>query len=172
MPGGKRLTPDLPPGTGAGTEAPIVEDYAMIVRGLNRDQLEAAAIDSGVRLVNLRAQNKRGDSFAFTLGLQGELWRRRGWPTLDGRPGRRIAAVCFHGHAAFMQRVFNASPAAVVISKLARFNGVEAFQREACAVGEQNIGSTYRPLYLNEACTCQDPDVSNANQELAEGARI
>lgn len=144
----------------------------MQVRGLTESDIRAAALDAGVRLVNFRPQ---GRGFAFTLGLQGELWRRLShehpnWTNRNGTPykPRKIAAVCFHGHAAFMQRVFDANPDAVIISAMARFDGVAAFQAEACNVGERNVGSDYYPQEYNRACTCAE----SGNRELTEGARV
>lgn len=118
----------------------------MQIRGLTEQQLETAATDVGVCLVNVR---RAGRGFAFTLGLTGELWRRR------GHSGRKVAAVCYHGHAAFMQRVFDANPEAVIISAMSRFDGVRDFQNRACLIGERNIGSLMRPLEYNAACDCE-----------------
>lgn len=117
----------------------------MIARGIDREGLEAAALESGVRLVNLRPQ---GRGFAFTLGLQGELWRRR------GHSGRKIAAVCYHGHAAFMRELFARAPEAVLVSAQARYDGVRDFQAKACGVGEREIGSAFQPMQYSEACDC------------------
>lgn len=124
----------------------------MIVGNTTQEQIEKAALQSGVRLVNFRKQGRR---FAFTLGLNGELWRRR------GSSGRRVASVCFHGHAAFMQHVFEAVPDALIKSMMATYNGVQDFQQEACKTGNRNVGSMMQPLAYTEACDCSG--------KLAEG---
>ncbi len=115
----------------------------MQVRGLDQQQLEQAATDTGVRLVNFRPQ---GRGFAFTLGLEGELWRRR------SPSGRKVAAVCYHGHAAFMQRVFQLNQDAVLISAQVRYDGRVDFVAKACDVGQRTFdrkGTTYAEL-----CDC------------------
>ena len=117
----------------------------MIAGNVTLAQIESAALQAGVRLVNVRPQGRR---WAFTLGLLGELWRRLGCT------GRRIAYVCFHGHARFMQELFALEPAALIITKLERYDGVEQFQRLACEVGQTNIGNAHAPLELEQACGC------------------
>lgn len=114
----------------------------MQVRGLDQQQLEQAATDTGLRLVNFRPQ---GRGFAFTLGLEGELWRRR------APSGRKVAAVCYHGHAAFMQRVFQLNQDAVLISAQVRYDGRADFVAKACEVGQRMFGqaTTYAEL-----CDC------------------
>ncbi len=129
----------------------------MQVRGLDQQQLEQAATDAGVQIVNFR---KQGRGFAFTLGLQGQLWQRRAARTMRGHKGpRRMAHVCFHGHAAYMQRVFDVNPDAIVITKLMRYDGLADFQQWACETGQQQVGwvgsgAEGRPLQLSEACDC------------------
>lgn len=118
----------------------------MIVGNATQEQIESAALQAGVRIVNFRAQGRR---WAFTLGLQGELWRR-----LGQYQGRRLAYVCFHGHARFMQELYNLQPDALIVTKLERYTDVHDFRRKACEVGEINIGSRMDPTRFNEACVC------------------
>lgn len=125
-----------------------IPGYKRAYQGDQIPILEEAAINVGVRLVNLRPS---GSGYAFTLGLQGELWRRRGPRSFYGKPGKRIAAVCYHGHAAFMRELFALAPAATLISIMERFDGVEDFKAKACNVGEKRAGphETY-----GELCDC------------------
>ncbi len=122
----------------------------MEVRGLTLDQLTSAATDAGVELQNVRPKRQDGTSHLLTLRLTGELWRR-----LSPNTGRKIAAVCYHGYTAFMQRVFDTNPDATIISVKQRFDGQRDFQMNACGVGEQNAGSYASPVSYSEACACE-----------------
>ena len=117
----------------------------MIARGITPDELDKAATEAGVLLDNPR---KEGRGTRFTLRLAGELWRRY------SPSGRKVAAVCFHGHARFMQEVFAINPETTLITAMERFDGVEEFTQNACAVGERNAGSMYQPSAYAELCRC------------------
>lgn len=109
-----------------------VED--MIARGVTQEQLEQAATEAGVDVG--RRLRPEGRGFRFTLSLIGERYRRR------SHRGRRIAAVCYHGHYAFMEALFRQVPTAVIVSALARYDSVESFRRKA-------------PASYDEACFCE-----------------
>ena len=120
----------------------------MEVRGLTLDQITSAATDTGVELYNVRQKRRDGTSHAFVIRPLGELFRK------FSPPGRRVWAVCYHGHAAFMQRVFDINPEATLISMMERFNGRADFQDKACAVANHNVGSAYQPADFGNACKC------------------
>ncbi len=121
----------------------------MEVRGLNLGQLESAATDTGAELYNVRQKRQDGMGHAFVIRPLGELFRK-----YTPHTGRKVWAVCYHGHAAFMQRVFDINPDATIISAMERFDGVQDFREKACDVGDQNVGSSYQPAYFSTACKC------------------
>jgi hypothetical protein len=69
---------------------------------------------------------------------------------------RLVAAVCWHGHYAFMSRLFDEYPNARIASAFDTWKGAEDFYARAEASGNRNIGSMYRPVHANEACLCCD----------------
>ena len=117
----------------------------MIARGVTAGQLAGAAKTVGVHLKDVRP-NGRGT--AFTLALDGEKYRRR------GHSGRRIAAVCWHGHYDFFQEVYHQEEGAIIITAQARYNNRADFEYSAEATGSQNIGSQVEPLAYQDACDC------------------
>ncbi len=121
----------------------------MIVRNLTEgngsQSIQEAAKDVGVQLYHLR---KEGTGFRFTLRLNGKKYRRL------SHTGRKVAAVCWHGHYDFMAMLFKYEPDAILISMIERYDGKQAFHKLARQTGYQNIGNEVHPLMLKEACTC------------------
>jgi hypothetical protein len=132
----------------------------MIIRHITLEQLQQAADAAGVRLVGPHTEHrprKEGRGFRCRLGLIGEQYRRL------GHTGRRVNAVCWHGHYAFMAALFALAPDAVIITASARYDGSGAFNREVGRYDggrayNQNIGSQFRPLTYGDACTCGEED--------------
>ena len=119
----------------------------MIARGVTREQLEQAAANVGVDVS--RRLRPEGRGFRFTLSLIGERYRRK------SHTGRRIAAVCYHGHYAFMEALFQQVPTAVIVSSMMRYDGVEDFWYNAAHAGSRNVGSIAVPMSYDEACYCE-----------------
>lgn len=137
----------------------------MIIRGVSLEVGERAALEIGVRLENVRP---RRNGFDCTLRpiLESGKWYRttRSWH--KGRRRRRIAAVCYHGHYAWMARLFQANPEAKIVTKLARYDGLGDFKYRAGLVGENNIQNNYDPLEYSAACICLVWDAEWATKEL------
>ena len=117
----------------------------MIAYNVTLETLGRATTRAGVDLKNLRRQ---GNGFAFTLALTGERWRRR------SHTGRRIAAVCWHGHRAFMEVMFSLAPNARLKSTVVTYGGRTDFWANHDATGDRNIGSMMQPLAYRDACDC------------------
>jgi len=112
--------------------------------------LKKIAAELQVQLYNLRRE--RNDSLSFVLRpLDRDRWRRKSASPVRSR---RIWAVCFHGHYAFMRRVFELNPSAEIRTSMARYLGQVDFERKALGVGERNIGNPYNPVSLEGACFC------------------
>lgn len=99
----------------------------------------------------------------FTLKLTGERWRRR------SHQGRRIAAVCWHGHYAFMAAIFAADPDAELRTGIPDpdagrtpagamrtmiYRGAAGFAAKAPGTADRNIGSEFEPMTYGDACDC------------------
>jgi hypothetical protein len=55
-----------------------------------------------------------------------------------------------------MQVLFKINPEAKLRTTMARYYGVEEFNKNFPATGQRNIGSTMRPCQYREACICCD----------------
>ncbi len=133
----------------------------MIVRNATETTIRQAAGAAGVDLNNFRPQ---GRGFAFTLGLVGETWRRR------SHLGRRVAAVCWHGHRAFMQTLFHYAPNARLKSAAVQYDGHLEFWAKHNATGDRNIGSMMEPMAYRDACDCgMEALGSNRSEQVRKG---
>ena len=56
--------------------------------------------------------------------------------------GRRLAAVCWHGHREWMREVFKSAPDAIIITALARYTG------------SANFEATHADTYRDSGCKC------------------
>lgn len=122
----------------------------MIARNVTRDELQQAAAYAGVDVDRSLRANPKGRGFMFTLAPVNGRYQRR------GHTGRRVHAVCYHGHFAFMDALYRLAPDAVLITAMQRYDGAEDFRRKAGAVAERNIGSMMQPLDYGDACDCED----------------
>jgi hypothetical protein len=128
--------------------------------GFTKEDLERVGADVGVRVQAGPTQHGRGGvpRVSFTLKLADERYRRRGFT------GRRIAAVCWHGHRDFMRACFALNPDGRIKSAMADYAGADEFERLFEGTGARNIGSMVQPMLYREACDC---DLANVPELLA-----
>jgi hypothetical protein len=121
--------------------------------------------------VDIGTTRGRFTNFRLRLGEKTEDGTRKyqrvssRWSVND-KP-RKVGAVCFHGHYAFMREAFDLAPDAVIESQLARYDGKRDFEIKAPEVGNGRPPHTL-PSYVpgvhgttfNDSCTC--------NEELRE----
>lgn len=101
----------------------------MKIKGITEAQAARAAKSLGFTLYNVRPE---GRFLAFVLRpgtAKGEQYRAR------GRYGRRAWAVCWHGHKAFMDKLFALNPSAIIVSTAARYEGREDYERQLATRG-------------------------------------
>lgn len=118
---------------------------------LNAETLRVLGSGLGIEVFVSRTWKTRAgkNAIAFTLGLgKSRHYQRKGYS------GRRIWAVCYHGHRDFMQALFNADNFAILSSAMIRYEGREDFNANYRSIGDRNIGSVMSPLYYSEACYC------------------
>ena len=125
----------------------------MLAYNVDTHDLQAAATEAGVVLTGQQAQRdgtpiKTGRGLRFTLLPQGKRYQRRGFT------GRRINALCWHGHYAFMAALFERVPSARIVSAMVRYDGKDEFEAFADRTGDRNIGSEREPLAYRDACDC------------------
>lgn len=70
--------------------------------------------------------------------------------------GRRSVAACWHTHRDFMRILFTLYPDAVLVSRMARYEGADGFRRTFNATGYANRGSMMQPLCARDACDCYE----------------
>ena len=120
----------------------------MKVLNVSLGTLEAVAQSLGLKLHNVRPVNKKGTGWQLTLRPAGSRYYRR------GNDGRRIWAVCWHGHRDFFRALFEKAPDAKVRTTVANYDGREDFEQTYWMTGNRNIGSIIEPLPLRYACDC------------------
>lgn len=123
----------------------------MIAKNVSIQDLESAAEEVGLRLLD--AQDKPRE-IRFRLRLAPEIGRDGTDYQRKAGGGRKVAAVCWHGHRDFFRALFARCPGAVIKTAMATYNGAEHFAATFEPTGDINIGSQMRPLLARKACFC------------------
>lgn len=118
----------------------------MIVRNTDQHTIENAALDAGVSLQKVKRVG-RGVQFRLALAPD-KRYQRLGFT------GRRIAAVCWHGHRAFFEALYQRAPLATVHTAQATYTSAADFDATHDDTGYRNIGSQMDPLSYRAACLC------------------
>jgi hypothetical protein len=129
----------------------------MLIRNARLEQVQKAADKVGVRVVEWRAVSPTSYRFRLRLGVERDYQRTSvGY----GRQGRRISAVCWHGHRDFYRALFRIAPEATVQTALTRgfargnrYYTAQNFER-VYQETDKNIGPLIAPVAHSEACTC------------------
>lgn len=134
----------------------------MKVWNVTEEQVREAAASVGLALHsdwNGGGISRDGRALRFRLAVDtasprnssGFLPFQRMSQTLGVNEGRKIAAVCWHGHRAFMRALFAVAPDARIKTALADYRGVVDFERtHADTFGQAN---GYHLSY-GQACGC------------------
>lgn len=77
---------------------------------------------------------------------------RRSWS------GRRMPAACWHAYRDVLAELFSVNPGAVIVTTMARYDGVDGFLRNYPPTADVNVGSMIAPAYMPELCDCDDPE--------------
>lgn len=83
-----------------------------------------------------------------------------GW----GNSGRKIAAICWHGHRDFMAKVFLHYPDARITSSrigAIDYNGEDEFNEKHEDTAYIQVGPRISPSYMCEACSCGKEGTTN-----------
>lgn len=92
---------------------------------------------------------KDGRALRFRLALGADKDHYR-----SIKRGRRIAAVCWHGHRDFFRALYRRSPDARIKTALADYRGSDGFEAAFPATGHTNVGSWAQPEAASDACAC------------------
>lgn len=128
----------------------------MKVWGISWEGLESAARETGVVLYETR---ETGRACQFTIRPTGDRdedgnyrWQRLSASALHGE--RRVHAVCWHGHRAFMRAIFAREPEARVKTAWADYRGSADFEARHEDTAYINVGSQMYPRSAHEVCVC------------------
>ena len=126
----------------------------MRVKGITehalRDAVDQANFDYDNNIKFKREPERIGNFLHFTLSVNDSS-------AIGGRishSGRRVAALCWHGHRDVMRIIFEEHPEALLITAFARYEGLEGFMENYPDTGDRNIGSYHQPMAMQHACCC------------------
>lgn len=86
--------------------------------------------------------------------------------------GRKVHAVCWHGHADFMTLVYRADRTARIETGIATYADSADFQARYRETASRNIGAPIAPVAMASACRCGFADTAeHAKEEETAGAR-
>lgn len=125
----------------------------MIAKNVSEFDLRTAAEECGL---TVDPEYKGRGAYRFRLHLSAAIppkGQAKPYQRMTGE-GRKVAAVCWHGHRDFFTALFRRCPGAIIKTAMATYSGAEHFAATFEATGDINIGSQYRPLLAREACFC------------------
>ena len=131
---------------------------------LSSDEIREIAAEVGVKIHSDWSGNgirKDGRAWSFRLALDSSVPKRGNAGYKYQRTsasmwneGRKVAAVCWHGHRDFMRSVFTRDPEARIKTSWADYKGSDAFERDFPETGYRNVGSMMYPAFAKDICTC------------------
>jgi len=126
----------------------------MIASNVTIKDLEKACYRSKVKLQDVKTLNRKGSRLRFRLkpfdGKYNDwLWYRM------GHSGRKVHAVCWHGHLRFFRELYNLCPKAKIITSHAKYNSRDDLEDKKMVSYLYNMGSMFRPMQYGSACFCE-----------------
>ena len=115
---------------------------------VTQSELVTAACESGVRLNDLNSINKGNTSYQFTIRPIDDRWQR-----VSPR-GRKVHAVCWHGHLAFMRCLYTINPVVKIRAGTVRYDSAGDLEARKYDAYHRNIGSMMYPMDYGDACEC------------------
>ena len=131
---------------------------------LSDHEIRAVASEVGVRLY-MGDIRRDGRAWNFRLALDTSdpsrkeehdgYWLYQRTSASYFNEGRKIAAVCWHGHRDFMRAIFALDPEARIKTAWADYRGSQLFEDIFPQTGDRNIGSMIYPISARNACACR-----------------
>ena len=122
-----------------------VDDLVAAVSIVSREQYDGNIIFN-------RSPDRIGNFLHFTL----RVINSKGPGAKISHSGRRSVALCWHGHRDVMRELFRNHPTALLVTAVARYDGLMSFDQQYLETGYQNVGSQVDPLLYQEACECNE----------------
>jgi hypothetical protein len=127
----------------------------MKVYGIEPHILRNIARDLDIELSNVK-QNGRALSLVLRPCGEKDEHGNRPWQRMSNS-GRRIHAVCWHGHWQFMYKALGSGATRITSSRFFDADYTpENFEEAAEETGDINIGSEYYPMRARDACFCEE----------------
>lgn len=139
----------------------------MVCKGVQVSELEAVAAQVGVRLNGLQASESRkwGAVVRFTLRpIEGKFQR---YNQLHYERTRKVNAVCYHGHCAFLDLLFDRFPAARVESASATYEGRDDYAEERGAADVWEGNDHWGRVRYSAQCRCADEEQATRERARA-----
>lgn len=127
----------------------------MYIVGASPEDVRDVAREVGVAVANLEPYRK-GLRVSLTLAPDKKYQRTS---ANAFHRGRRVHAVCFHGHYAFFVALFDRCPDAVVQTAGWGLPAVtykrDDWEHQASALGDTDIGPPISPILYRDCCECE-----------------
>jgi hypothetical protein len=130
---------------------------------LTPDQIREVAAEIGVKIHSDwygGGITRDGRAWRFRLALNSDVPKKESGYKYQRtsasafHEGRRVAAVCWHGHRDFMLALYARDPEARIKTAWADYRGVRDFAEKFGNTGYRNVGSLMYPMFAKDICTC------------------
>lgn len=128
---------------------------------LTPEQIREVAQSVGVTLFAEPVKNGRAWNFRLALNTAERRNRNAKYQRTSSsgwHEGRRVNAVCWHGHRDFMRAVFAIDPNTRFKTALADWRGQQDFEDRFAQTAYNNVGSMMYPMFAKDCCTCSHDD--------------
>ena len=137
----------------------------MLIYHATQSDIERAAHQARVQLLNLRAVTQAKRTWRVRLvplvvATKGRetlyAWQRyssSAFPTKGGRR-RKVHAVCWHGHRAFMRALYALAPTAKIRTAFATYYDAAHFERNHGDTAYRTVGPAIARVQFGELCAC------------------
>jgi hypothetical protein len=106
------------------------------------------------------AVEERGKVIRFKLRAEQSGDGKRGGDCAPGArrswSGTRTVSACWHAHRDILRALFQAHPQAVIVTAMARYEGLAGFEDTYPDTAHKNIGSMMEPAYMPALCDCSE----------------
>lgn len=114
-----------------------------------QDAIIKSAEDAGVRVT---CEHDKGNFYRVRLFPIGDTFRRTSASVFH--EGRRVNAVCWHGHLEFMRLLYGYAPDAVIHTSMATYRSLTELMDRCYDSYYRNVGSQIYPREYGECCLC------------------
>jgi len=123
----------------------------MLIRNATKEQIEKAA-----KSIKAIAVNQSKDARRFVLRPTKDCQFRR-VSASPFRSGRKVNAVCWHGHRDFFRELFRIAPKAIVDTSLhGKTRYTAGSFEDVFEDSDGNIGPPISPIQHSECCSCPE----------------